>query len=53
MKKWIPLAALALLAFACSKDNDREVLNEEPPQAIVTDNSNDILVDDEIKGSID
>lgn len=52
MKKWIPVAALVLLAIACSKDEDREALQHEP-QAIVTDTANDIRVEDEIKGSLD
>jgi|GEM_PF-2985523 len=47
MKKWIPLAAIALLAIACSKDADREYL-EQGPEEIVTDTSNDIPIDDEI-----
>ncbi len=48
MKKWIPLAALALFAIACSKDDDREILQNEP-EPIVTDHSDDIPLDDEIK----
>lgn len=53
MKKWIPLAAIALLAIACSKtDDDREVLNNEPIP-IVTDTSNDIPVAEEIRGGLD
>ncbi len=54
MKKWIPLAAIALLAMACSKNDDREVLQQEPePIPIVTDTSNDISINDEIKGGLD
>lgn len=48
MKKWIPLLALAFFALACSKDDDREVLQQEP-EPIVTDHSHDLPLNDEIR----
>ncbi|WP_421753092.1 hypothetical protein [Croceimicrobium sp.] len=47
MKKFIPVAALLLIAAACSKNDDREEVYQEP-QPIVTDTSNDLPPEDEI-----
>lgn len=52
MKKWIPLAGLLLIAVACSKDDDREMLNQEP-EGLVMDHTNDIPTQDEFRKNED
>jgi hypothetical protein len=52
MKKWIPVLGLAIFAIACSKDDDAEMVYNQP-EPVVMDTSNDILQSDEIINSLD
>lgn len=51
MKKLIALVAIALFVVGCSKNDDREMLQE--PEARVIDHANDVPVDDEIRVVLD
>lgn len=50
MKKWIPIVGLLLAAAACSKDDDRAALTQEP-EARVIDHTNDLPTSKEFKKS--